>query len=57
LHIPGLWAVENLHSTATLSPEGFGSFNVSRGINFLNISLPTSVTLTAWGLFFVSRQS
>ncbi|KAJ8589524.1 hypothetical protein M405DRAFT_738442, partial [Rhizopogon salebrosus TDB-379] len=39
LHVPGLWAVETLHSTATLSSEGVHSLYRLRLMHRLNIFL------------------
>ncbi|KAH7875945.1 uncharacterized protein C8R40DRAFT_1101987 [Lentinula edodes] len=49
---PGLWAVEILHSTATLSIQRVSAACIGSGLCTVPIfSCPTSATLAGWALF------
>ncbi|KAJ3933375.1 MAG: hypothetical protein NXY57DRAFT_998884, partial [Lentinula lateritia] len=50
---PGLWAVEILHSTATLSIQRVSAACIGSGLCTVSIfSCPTLATLAGWALFF-----
>ncbi|KAJ4472286.1 hypothetical protein J3R30DRAFT_3524250, partial [Lentinula aciculospora] len=49
----GLWAVEMLHSTATLSIQRISAVCIGSGLCTVSIfPCPASATLAGWALFF-----
>ncbi|THV06460.1 hypothetical protein K435DRAFT_937236 [Dendrothele bispora CBS 962.96] len=51
--LPGLWAVEALHSTATLSIQRVSAVCIGSCLCTVSIfPCPTLATLAGWALFF-----
>ncbi|THV06467.1 hypothetical protein K435DRAFT_479683 [Dendrothele bispora CBS 962.96] len=54
----GLWAVEALHSTATLSTQRVSAICIGSCLCTVSIfPCPTSATLAGWAPFFMSVRS
>ncbi|KAF8997558.1 hypothetical protein BDZ89DRAFT_771854, partial [Hymenopellis radicata] len=57
LHVPDLWAVKILHSTATLSIQRVSAACIGFGLCTVSIfSCPTLATLAGWAFFFWSEE-